>query len=66
MTANSDTEKGDEVSKVLANQYSPSSVNSSLLARAQAPTLENLVGKITPDNCHSELDFGIAAGVELM
>jgi len=66
MTANSDPEDGGEASKALANQYQPSSVNLSLLARLQDLSLENLVGKITPDNCHSQLDFGLAAGIELL
>jgi len=66
MTANRDTKEGNEASKVLANQYQLSSVNLSLLARLQGLSLENLVGKITPENCHSELDFGLAAGIELL
>jgi hypothetical protein len=66
MIAHSDTAEGNEASKALANQYQPSSVNLSLLARPQALTLENLVGKITPVNCHGELDFGLAAGIELL
>lgn len=66
MTPNRYTKEGNEASKVLANQHLPSSVNLSLLARLQGLSLENLVGKITPDNCHSELDFGLAAGIELL
>ena len=66
MTAISDPEDGGKASKVLANQYQLSSVNLSLLARPQALTLESLVGKITPVNCHGELDFGLAAGIELL
>ena len=66
MTANSDTEKGGEANKALANQYQLSSVNLSLLARSQVLTLENLFGKISPVNCHRELDFGLAAGIDLL
>jgi hypothetical protein len=66
MTVISDPEDGGEASKVLANQYQPSSVDLSLLAGPQALTLENLVVKITPVNCHGELDFGLAAGIELL
>ena len=66
MTANSDTEEGDESSKALANQYQPSSVNLSLLAGPQALSLENLAGKITPENCHREFQFGLATGAELL
>ncbi len=66
MTAISDPEDGGEASKALANQYQLSSVNLSLLAGPQALNLENLVGKITPVNCHGELDFGLAAGIELL
>jgi len=66
MTANRDTKEGNEASKALANQHLPGSVNLSLLARPQALSLENLLGKITPDNCHSELDFGLAVGTKLL
>ena len=66
MPAISDPEDDGEASKALANQLLLSSVNLSLLAKPQTLSLENLVGKITLDNCHSELDFGLAVGKELL
>jgi antitoxin component of MazEF toxin-antitoxin module len=66
MTASSDMKDGDKVNKVLANKSHPIAANLNLLAKSEALNLENLVGKITPENCHIELEFGLAVGAELL
>ena len=66
MTASSYMKDGDKANKVLANKSHPITANLSLLANSEALNLENLVGKITPKNCHIELEFGLAVGAELV
>ncbi len=66
MTASSDMKEGDKANKALANKSHPFTANLSLLAKSEALNLENLVGKITPENCHIELEFGLAVGAELL
>ena len=66
MSTSSDMKDGDKANKVLANKIHPFGANLSLLAKSEALNLENLVGKITPENCHIELEFGLAVGAELL
>lgn len=65
MTANSETKDCDNASKALASQNYPRSPNLKPLAESQPLPLDSLVAKITLDNRHPELTFGVVAGVEL-
>lgn len=66
MTANSESEDRDDASKALASQNYSSSPNLKPFAESQPLSLDSLVGKITLDNRHPELTFGVAAGAELL
>ena len=66
MTANSETEDCDNTSKTFASQNYSSSPNLMPLAESQPLSLDSLVAKITLDNRHPELTFGVAAGAELL